>query len=706
MGVLQDAADAAGGGTLALTDGTWSARLELGAEHDGLRILGSCADGVSIDLDNDPKRPGLAVALGAGGTIELAGLTLRGPSGDGVVVDSGEVTLRDVTIDGYFGHALLAIGPESSLALSDVRLLGGDGEDAPESGGAIRVLDGARATGSDVTVEQAYAWGVYARGADTLIDLHRLTARDCRGPRGGPSAGASCALAREGGTVRLRESRLEAGMGSGAVSLSGDLEFEDVDVVGTVVTRDGYSSGAIAVISGSLTMSGGSIVDAFAAGVYLGDAGVTASLTDVEIAGIRRDELGINGFGVRVETLVTISTESQRPRLVIQGGSIVDTDGSALSTDPSARPAMQVDGLEISGANADDRPAGAAIVVLSGTLEASDLHVHDNRHSGLFAANADTRVTVADSTFERSESRPDYSAVGAFVVDAAEAHFESCTFRENASVGVLAWANGLITLDGGSVTDQVASESTTVGRGLHAEAGGTIIAAGVHISGNDGPGAVATAIGGLLLSDVVLEDNRWAGLFANSGIVELVGVQILDNVAHSSEGGGYGIYTEAIHELALILDDVEIAGSPIAAVVIDAREETLADPPAVEISNSQLQGSPADNADPLLATRGDGLRVCGGLGPWDGEVGLSIVDTEFRDAGRVGLLLHGSGATLGSGVIFSDNGIDAAQQPCEDVDGSLDDVPGALTCDQLEYEFLVECPGLEFTDDVPGVIGR
>ena len=206
-------------------------------------------------------------------------------------------------------------------------------------------------------------------------------------------------------------------------------------------------------------------------------------------------------------------------------------------------------------------------------------------------------------------------------------------------------------------------------------------------------------------TECLLVDNQFAAAYTNGGELRLVRSRLEDTGSHASEGGGYGLYTESRSDPQVWLDDADVAGNLLAGVVLDNTEDPI-DGAGIQIIGSRIHGGAADHDTPALATYGDALLACGGLQAWDGERGLRIADSTFADAGRVGLLLNSSSASLQGDVVFEGNAVDAAQQPCADADASLDGVDGALSCDSLPYDFAVECPGLDFVDLVPSEVGR
>lgn len=702
FGTINEALAAATSGLIAVGDGSYPELLRLDSSHDGLRLVGACPEQVTLDLAASGDEPGVLLQLAANESVELAGMTLADSGSNAVYVESGGLVAHDLVVADYYGRGLHAVGPDASLVLDRITIQDGDNDDSPETGGGIRINNGAQVTGRDILITDPYIWGVHLRDGGAAGEFTNLEVRGSRSARSGPAGATGTATGVDSSLV-LTDSLMTGNMGSGVFAWGGTTTLEDVEIRDTLAASDGVSNGAVALIQGAaLEMNGGTISGAFGIGLYMSDANTSAELTDVVIQDIAVDVQGWTGYGVRVESPISPPTPADAPRLTITGGRILDTDNSGLATASTADAVIVVQGLEITNAGRlGEGDSGDAIIVSSGSFDGADLHLHHNRMHGLEALFEGTTVTVRDSLIEAHETLPDFTSAGVFAYEGASVTLIDTELRDNASSGVIAWSGAEVTLEGGVVHGQVSSQSTTAGRGLHAELGALISATGTELYDNEGPGLIVTAGGRLECIGCDVHHNQFAGAFNGGGELTLIDTRLADSTLHGTEPGVFGLYAENIFgSLDVVLDGCTIEGNASAGIAL---EQPFPDEGrmAVQILDTTVEGGEADDDQPDLASRGDAVLVCGGLGPWDGTDGVLISGSTLHDAGRVGLLLNGSGATL-QDVTLDGNAVSAVQQPVEAVDGSLDGVDGAQVAGvNLPYNFLIECPGFEFTDVVP-----
>lgn len=683
--------------SVAVGDGTFAESLSLGPEHAGLLLVGSCPEQVTLEIEGGSA--GVDVALGEG-SATVAGLSVVGAGAGGVHVSSGRVDLTDLEVRDATGAGIHIEGSGAVVHLERVAVRGGQHPEEAGVGGGIRIADGAQATGVDLEVVDALSWGLIVRGGAAGADLSDLRVSGTRHAEQGLVPGVGVQVV-ETGSLTLHGSTLSGSEGTGIyVAGVSNVSLDDVWVVDTGTAANNSSAGAIVLgDSGHLEMTGGGVDGAYTAGVNLGDAGSSAWLTDVGVRDVRVDSSGWTGFGVRVDGF-EISSESQRPHLMLTNVLIESTDNTGLSVARPPRPRVEVAGLEVTDAGrAGTSASGNGVVVGGGEFTGADLWLHDNSLHGFVVQGAETEVQLVDSEIEGNLPVPWGASAGVFAYLGAVVDLTDVRISRNTPLGVLALTGSHVTLVRGEIDGQQASRSTAFGRGLHAELDGAIDAQGTHIHGNEGPGVVASASGWLQCADCLIEDNQGAGALNLGGFLSLERSEVRGTTAHPTGGGGYGVASRARGSVVeLLVLDTEISGSSAAGIMLHqpfVGETTM----AVQIVGSTVGGAPADAAPPEQSFRGDAVLVCGGVPAWDGTEGLWIAESTLRDAGRVGLLLHESSAALGEGVVFENNAIDAAQQPCEAVDDSLDGVPGAVTC--TGYDFVTDCAEFDFVDAVP-----
>jgi hypothetical protein len=218
----------------------------------------------------------------------------------------------------------------------------------------------------------------------------------------------------------------------------------------------------------------------------------------------------------------------------------------------------------------------------------------------------------------------------------------------------------------------------------------------VSISDGDGAGVRAELYSAALLVDVDIADvgqsgvTVWdasvtcrrctvaratqAGVSVGNASVVLEDLGVSDVAARG--GGSAGVLAWSFDSpVDLDLTRATVQGGLYAAVWIDRRG---ASDVAVRIVDSDLAGGVGAPDGSGVPVHGNAVYATGGVLPWDGQRGLLIEGTTFRDS-VVGVLLDASAATF-DGDSWTGNGVDLVQQDCVEASVGVEEAPVREIC--------------------------
>ncbi len=628
--------------SIAVAAGSYAEALDIDTTHAGLRLAGRCEELVELDGSvATGTTPAIEISVAAS-SAELSGITLRDAGYAGILIRSGQVTLRDVDIVGAAygsvvalsantftpalvrmercevvgsgGAGLVSENPGTVLTVVDSVVR--DTEYISSSGGGIgvSVIENARLVLERSELANNRAEGILLEDGGAA-ELRESTIRDTQpnssGNFGfGVQVGPRCSL--------LVEDSELVGNTHAAITVGGDEDDIATVTVRRSLIRDTLSTGSgewgggIQVgAGGSLMLEDSELVGNRGFGVALLD-GASATITGTEIHDTAPDGLGDGGDGLVLQSgasaTVTGCTFADN---ATAGIDVMETGSSATISDTVVR-----------GTRPDDHSLyGIGMVVaLGGTLEASGVSIEDNWCTGVYTTGEGSSVTLRDS----------------------------------------------------SITGTQRGEYYTVAVGLAASAGARLAATDVLVQDTEGPGLYATSSGTELRCEACeVSGSTFAGaVVVAGGHLVLDGTTLQGTAPSSNLGGGVGLYAEplGLDPPSLELTDSTVSDNPIAGV-------WLGGPGAYLLSGSELHGGEGETRGSLERC-GDAIFAQGGVTAWDGTQGLQLTGNTIADGRGAGLFLLESSASV-QGNTWQDNLVDLVVQGdgCESAPSGLDAEP-------------------------------
>lgn len=466
---LQAAADELGAGTIALSAGIWPGSLSLTTAHEGLAIVGRCAQLVTIDA----QYVGTPVVTMVGHRrtpFALAGVTLTGGAGLGLVADHTDSSFRDLVIadtadagDDY-GTGLMVVAGVAALdnvtiarsvlyglvvvdgaevSVSDVRVT-----DTTASRGHLGqavYVGQASMTGTGLTIERNAGVGGYFLDAQVTLDDVEI-----RDPVAAGAEGTGMAVeVREGSAVRLDRLRVFGSLGRGieVSDVNSSLDVRNSTISGTVPGDAGWNGESVVAMSGGhLELSDSRVSGVADADVRVLD-GASAVLARVHLDG----RLGVGeahgSYGFTVEggeaELHDVRIEHVDVGVVAKDGAtlsafgliIDDVRGFAFAADAAT---FDVEDCSLSRGVAGEAVEGFLFGVLPGSSGfLRRCHLFDSTLGGVGVNGPDARLWMQD--VEVSGIRPstlfDYGAA-IELVDGAWMDAERVIVSDDAGAGL------------------------------------------------------------------------------------------------------------------------------------------------------------------------------------------------------------------------------------------------------------------------------
>jgi len=490
---------------------------------------------------------------------------------------------------------------------------------------------------------------------------------------------------------------------AGVLVRSGTATLWDSAVVESVYTGVGaHQAGRYATV---LTMEACEVTRNTSEGVLAYDSGTSVTLRETAIEDTQPDEYGNGGYGIGVTEGASLDAEGCNVRDSTTTGVLAYDSGTSVTlretiienTQPGGNgkqgygiavaegASLDAEGCEVMGNTTvgvaavdsgtsvtlretsieDTKPAdnweqGYGIAVAEGaSLDAEGCEVVGNTTAGVIAGDAGTSVTLRETIVaDTKPAENGESGFGIQVYDGANLDAEACEVERNTAAGVIAARFGtLVILRDTRIASTMRGEIYTVGFGAIAQASASVVATGIEVSSNKGPGFYASIYAYLTCSGCVIRNNQFAGAVAVYGAsLDLYDSLIEGTTEQENIGGGVGLYAQPWGggpPPILSVTDTTIQDNLIAGVWLSGRGSYSLSDNAIHGGEGWTRESPTKCGDAVYAR--DGVTA------WDGSTGLLLENNELLDGLGAGLFLDNASATL-SGNSYADNAVDLVKQ--------------------------------------------
>jgi len=310
--------------------------------------------------------------------------------------------------------------------------------------------------------------------------------------------------------------------------------------------------------------------------------------------------------------------------------------------------------------SSENGEGGYGIQVSGGaSLDAETCEVRGNTAMGVIMDHSGTSVTLRETAIEDTQPRENgASGYGIGVAGGANLDMEACEVRRNTSVGVLALGSGTTaTLRDTKITSTKRGEVYTVGTGLCAQDSASVVAAGIEVSSNEGPGFYVVEVDTqLTCSDCVVQNNQFSGMIVVADASLQLAESLIEGTTEQENlGGGSGIFAEPWlgGPPTLSVTGTTIQRNAIAGVWLSGQG-------SYSFSDNTIHGGEGWTRESLCKC-GDAVYAREGVMAWDGSSGLLLENNELLNGRGAGLLLDNASATL-SGNSYADNAVDLVTQ--------------------------------------------
>lgn len=531
-----------------------------GFEVKNARYAGIWALDGTLVLDtmdvHDNALLGLGVGDSDGASLEATGihvhdnLPLDRQGGYGLyVVGGARAVVQDAVIAGNPRVNVVAHEPNTDLTLTDVEVR--DAVSVSTQTVGIDVDDGATLVGTRLSVVENAGISVDVSGGSHLV----LSSSEIRGTRDPNGEGGLALLVTDGSRFEADDlSVVDAD--AGGIQLDGaevdvtGLRIEDirvgsdprggvaldlVDVEGTLrdVSVSGAAGGGVQVFGGRPRFEG---------------LTVTGSADPTRVArGLQVSE------GAEAEFVDLSLTDNTDAGIAVYGSTLTITGGSVVGTVPQG----SVGGT---GIYAED---GAVLWL-------ADVALTDNRYVALLLSGAGTEahldgvevgLTRSDRTFVfgRGAEVHDFATL-----DAVDSHFSG-----NQEIGVYVGGGGDVTLDHVTIEGTVPSATYTTGFGIVVQGASHASLDSVVLQANTGPGLYAVAGGEIEAFETTVLGNGFAGGVVWDGSLEARDCDFTGSVEDPSLGGGVGVFGVGSAGSVVVLEDVIVSGNRYAGFWAD-----------------------------------------------------------------------------------------------------------------------------------------
>jgi len=330
-----------------------------------------------------------------------------------------------------------------------------------------------------------------------------------------------------------------AGVGVFALDSGTSVSLLNTSIQDTLPNGDGHYGYGIEVWGGaSLVAEACEVAGNTVLGVMVMDSGSSVTLREMSIEDTQPGDNGQGGYGIQVSEGATLNAEACSVRGNSTVGVVAYDSGTSVTLRETCIEDTRPDGNE---------EGGYGIQLAEGaSLDAEACELRENASVGVLVGHSGTSATFRETAIE--DTQPKENGEGGFGIEAysgASMDAEACEVRGNTSVGVLALDSSTsVTLRDTRIATTMRGDVFTIGIGVGAVDSASVVATGIEVSSNEGPGLYSVGEGAsLACSGCTLQDNQYAG-----AIVVVDGSLVLDDstiegtTEQENIGGGIGIY--------------------------------------------------------------------------------------------------------------------------------------------------------------------
>ena len=702
-----------GGARVLVAAGTYAESLVLDERHDGVEVVGRCAEWVCIDGTGSGESGGVIDVLArTRDSLGFRGLTLSGGSAFGFRVREGQVTLERAVVTDNALISVLADGLSTELTLDEVLISDSRTDEDGFFGYGLQARDGATLRASAVRLEANAGVAVFALDADTVVSLVDSEAIDTRPDPSGSygfgltvTAGAridvdattiarnvgaavlaggsgaivtlnGCLLldtapdrngnkgvgvdASDGAIVTLAGSRIEGSTGWGLVLSGGDtlVSLTDVSITGTLAER-GIENGFGILAQGGARLTGSDVELAgnMGAGLVVTGRNTTVELDGLSVVDTKEWTDGTSGFGIDV---------SDGGHLALRTGVVARNQGLGLKVREHDTVAT-LDGVRIehTRSNASGLLGHGVEVEEGATLVASGCSLLANHAVGLVVADPGSSVVYTGGVIEGTlPDAQDSFGYGIQVNTGATLQLADTEIAENYRAGVLVTGEGTrVEMQATTIRDTACGVDGSGGVGLEVREGAVLTAWDTVLSGNRGASVLVSSEGTRTeLHDVIVRDGRRSASYQMAmGLVIQKGAVLLAEDVAVQDIEGPGFLTLSAGELTCTRCTVS-ATSFAGAAVVDG-QMTLLDSDIRDTTPDASMGAGVGvlawafsaERSTAMTLRDTGISTQRTAAVWlDGAGSYDIEGSDLAGGAgvelREGLLVHGDGVFAANGI--------------------------------------------------------
>jgi hypothetical protein len=432
FGTIQDAIAAASAGTvIAIGKGTYDAGFLV---YTNFTFWGACAAETILTAGSSPT--GDAVLEIRAGNVRVRNLTIGPADRPGLMarVAAASVDIDGVVIDQVTTGNVAALGGGRITARRVVL------RDPQNTRGTTRALivDGGEVEVRQALIEGAHETGVFVSGESSRLVISDAAIRDTRGVDGNLGRGIQVQM---GGSIELRRSVIERNLDLGMmIDGPSTATIEDVVIRGTRARPSDSTAGRGMQLQGAtVTLSRVHLEDNTEVGLFVGEeAGTTVSVSDLVIESTLPSEAtGEGGRGINFQHFGTLTLERTLLHDNEEIGIIAYGDEASLIASDltvSGTRSRSSDGTKGRGGNFE----GAV------TVELTRARFVDNHETGMVVGQTGTTLTATDLVITGTRSRPSDGTLGEAlsVQFGAVAEISSALFADSEEGGIFVGGDG------------------------------------------------------------------------------------------------------------------------------------------------------------------------------------------------------------------------------------------------------------------------
>ncbi len=603
-----------------------------------------------------------------------------GENGQGISVYEGaNLDAESCDVRGNTVVGVVAADSGTSVALRETNIEDTQPNQNGQGGQGISVYDGASLDAEACEVRGNTALGVVVAGSGTSASLLGTSVEDTRPQENGEGGQGIYAYAGASLDAEACEVRGNTAVGVHAADSGTSVRLWERILENTPANEKGEGGHGIDAHDGaSLEAEACEVRRNTVTGVFAYGSGTSVTLEGTIIEDTQPNDGGIDGHGVLVTTGASLHAEGCELRR--------NTATGVLVAYPSSSVTLRETIIEDTRSS-DHSTDGVGIGVMqAASLDAEACDLRGNVGLGLGAVDSGTSVTLRETSVEDTKS-DDYGVFGygIQISEGASLHAEGCEFNGNTALGVLAEGDGTsVTLQDTRIASTKRGEIYTVGVGVAAQDEASVVATGIEVSWNEGPGIAATKDGTqLTCSDCAVRDNQFAGaVVVSDATLDVIQSVIEGTTEQENIGGGVGVYAEPCGGPPFLsVTGTSIQDNAIAGVWLSGGG-------SYSLTDNAIRGGEGWTRESLTKC-GDAVYAGQGVTAWDGVSGLLLENNELRDGLGAGLFLDNASATL-SGNSYTDNVVDLVTQG-EDCGTPPDGYDGEAFSSEVEL-----CPAYDY----------